>query len=271
MYHCHIQFYLAGGHNAVFESIKKTAPLEQFTHSFSESSGFETQTAAQADALFICLQGMDAAKTLQDILSCRKEDAELILLADREQIADLPESMEEIEDIWILPLDEREAAFRFQNWQKHFKRKVDLWQSKHFMDICINSSPNLIWFKDKEGVHEVVNESFCRVVNKTKEQVTGRRHAYIWDVEQDDPACMESELEVMRKKETCVAREFVRTGDGERTLTTYKSPLYDWDGSVMGTVGVAVDVTKEEAYKQQILEKNQTLEMLFSTMDCGVM
>lgn len=271
MYHCHIQFYLAGVHNAVFEAIREMTPPEHFTYSFWESDEAALQTAAQADALFICLQGMDAAKTLQDILSCKKREAELILLADREQSADLPESMEGIEDIWILPMRHREAAFRFQNWQRHFKRKVDLWQSTHFMDICINSSPNLIWFKDKEGVHEIVNESFCRVVNKTKEQVAGRRHAYIWDVEQDDPVCMESELEVMRKKETCVAREFVRTGDGERTLKTYKSPLYDWDGSVMGTVGVAVDVTKEEAYRQQVLEKNQTLEMLFSTMDCGVM
>ena len=46
---------------------------------------------------------------------------------------------------------------------------------------------------DKDGIHEKVNDSFCKTVNKTKDQVQGRGHAYIWDVEFDDPACIEEE------------------------------------------------------------------------------
>jgi len=271
MYHCHIRFYLIGGHSTVFETIKEFAPLEHFAHSFLESREPEVEAAVRADVLFADLRGTDMDKTLRELIRYRKKEAELILLIDREQSASLPGDMAGIEDIWIVPMSRTELRFRFGKWQRDFKRKVDLWQSEQFMDICINSSPNLIWFKDREGSHEIVNKSFCKVVNKEKKQVEGRRHAYIWDVEQDDPACIESEQEVMRKKETCVAREFIRTGDGDRILTTYKSPLYDWDGSVMGTVGIAVDVTKEQEYEQEILEKNQTLEMLFSTMNCGVM
>ena len=55
-----------------------------------------------------------------------------------------------------------------------------------------------------------------------------------------------------------------------RTLMTYKSPLYDLDGSVMGTAGVGIDVTQERAYEQEIVRKNQTLEKIFTTIDCGV-
>ena len=99
----------------------------------------------------------------------------------------------------------------------------------------------------------------------------GRGHAYIWDVEEDDPACIESEREVMEKQQTFVSEEIIKAGEGLRTLTTYKSPLYNLDGSVMGTVGVAIDVTQERAYEQEIVNKNQTLEMFFTTIDCGVM
>jgi len=271
MYHCHIRFYLIGGHNAIFEFIKGIMPLEHFTHSFRESDEPEAEAAAQADVMFADLRGADIGRTLRVLTESRKKEAELILLAHREQSASLPEDMTGIEDVWFLPASPRELGIRFGKWQRSYKLKADLWQSEQFLDICINSSPNMVWFKDKEGVHEIVNESFCKVVNKTKEQVEGRRHAYIWDVEQDDPACIESELEVMRKKETCVAMEFIKTGDGDRTLTTYKSPLYDRDGSIMGTVGIAADVTKEQAYERELLQKNQTLEMLFSTMNCGVM
>ncbi len=99
----------------------------------------------------------------------------------------------------------------------------------------------------------------------------GRGHAYIWDVEHDDPACIESERKVMQDKKTYVSEEVVKTGEGVRLLETYKSPLYDLDGSVMGTVGVAIDITQEHNYKQEIISKNHTLETIFSTMDSGVM
>ncbi len=271
MYHCHIQFYFIGVQDILLESIKEITPLENFTHTFWQSDEPEEETAAQADVLFVDLQHMDAEETLRVLSTYKKEEAWLIVIAGREQVMSLLENAAGIEDIWLAPMSEKEMGFRFRKWQLDYKCKMDLWQSKQFMELCINSSPNLIWFKDKEGVHEIVNESFCKVVNKTKEQVTGRRHAYIWDVEQDDPACIESEQEVMRKKKTCVSKEIIQTGDGERILTTYKSPLYDIDGSVMGTVGVAIDVTQEQIYENEINKKNKTLEVLFSTIDCGVM
>ena len=108
-------------------------------------------------------------------------------------------------------------------------------------------------------------------MGKTKEQVQGRGHAYIWDVEQDDPACIESERVVMNERRTLVSEETVQTGEGKRLLTTYKSPLYDLDGSVMGTVGVGIDITQERAYEEEIVQKNKTLETIFATMDCGVL
>lgn len=147
----------------------------------------------------------------------------------------------------------------------------DFWETSHFLEATINNVPNLIWYKDKDGVHEKVNDSFCQTVGKTKKQVEGRRHAYIWDVEEDDPACIESEREVMTKEKTYVSEETIKTGEGMRQLTTYKSPLYNVDGSVMGTVGVAIDVTKEREYEQEIIRKNQSLEKIFTSIDCGVM
>ena len=39
----------------------------------------------------------------------------------------------------------------------------------------------------------------------------------------------------------------------------------------MGTVGVAIDVTRERTYEQEIINKNHTLETIFTTLDCGVM
>ncbi|MDE6740568.1 MAG: hybrid sensor histidine kinase/response regulator, partial [Lachnospiraceae bacterium] len=143
MYHCHIQFYLIGGHNVIFESIKEMKPFAHFTHSFWESDVPETEMVARADVLFVNLQGEDVSKMLRILTAHKKKEAELIILADREQVVALPEDLSEIEDMWLRPLSERELRFRMRKWQQNYKLKKDLCQSDQFRDLSINSSPKL--------------------------------------------------------------------------------------------------------------------------------
>ena len=270
MYHCHVRFYLAGSQCRIFELVRNMPPLECFTHEFLENRE-EGSPLGQADVILALLPTGGEQQAVQTLLVGKRPEATLIVLAENGQIPLLTEFLPEIEDIWTLPMQEEEVRFRFYRWQQGCKRDKDFWETSHFLEATIDNTPNLIWYKDKEGIHEKVNESFCRTVNKTKKQVQGRGHAYIWDVEQDDPACIESERIVMTRRETCVSEEMIQTGEGKRLLTTYKSPLYDLDGSVMGTVGVAIDVTQERAYEREIVRKNDTLEKIFTTMECGVM
>ena len=271
MYHCHIHFYLTGHPCRVFELIKEISPMENFTYEFSQNENLEGEFIANANVIFANLQDMDLKKALRALYSSKHDGTELILLAEKGQLVELGESLDGIKDVWVMPMEDAEIRFRILRWQQAYKLSKDFWQADHFLTAAIDNTPNLIWYKDKNGIHEKVNISFCKTVNKTREQVQGRGHAYIWDVEEDDPVCIESERKVMENKRTYVSDEMIKTGEGDRLLETYKSPLYDLDGSVMGTVGVAIDVTQERNYKQEIIKKNQTLETIFTTMDCGVM
>ena len=270
MYHCHLHFYCAGGWPGIFNTIREMPPLSNFTHTFTGSAGVDSALAAEADVILADVREMDAA-AVASLRASMSGDAQLLLLADREQIPALLGETEGIEDIWTMPMTDEELRFRFLRWQREYKRRKDHWETSHFLEATINGIPNMIWYKTRDGIHEKVNDSFCRSVGKTKEQVQGRGHAYIWDVEQDDPACIESERVVMNERRTLVSEETVQTGEGKRLLTTYKSPLYDLDGSVMGTVGVGIDITQERAYEEEIVQKNKTLETIFATMDCGVL
>lgn len=270
MYHCHIRLYLIGRHRGLFQRIKDLPPLAGFHHTFIESDTPEEQLLEKADVILADISGAEP-QMLRELIVGKRDKAELIVLVDGEQRSLPLDSLSALKDIWVTPLSEEELYFRFQRLQQEWKWRMDAWQTNQYLEATINSVPNLIWYKDKNGIHEKVNDSFCKTVKKTKEQVEGQGHAYIWDVEEDDPACIESENEVMRKQQTCISEETIQTGEGERLLTTYKSPLYNIDGNVMGTVGVAIDVTQERAYKKEITTKNQVLEMIFTSMDCGVM
>ncbi len=271
MYHCHVNFYLLGQQSGLFEKLKEMSPMEHFTHEYLESPRPEETLAAKADVILADLRDLDAKETVQQLIRAKSKEGQLILLAEKEQISSLEEYYTEIKDIWSFPMSEAEIQFHFLRWQQEYRMSKDFWETSSFLEATIDNTPNLIWYKDKDGIHEKVNNSFCKTVNKTKQQVQGRGHAYIWDVEQDDPACIESEREVMESKKTFVSEEIIQTGAGMRTLTTYKSPLYDLDGSVMGTVGVAIDVTQERIYEQEIIQQNQMMEKVFTNIDCGVM
>lgn len=271
MYHCHICFYFISPDPELFAPIRALPPLERFTHTFLDSAQPRPELCARADVILADLRKLDAGQELNVLCPAMRPGTELILLLNEEQMELLIESMPDcVTDVWTAPFSDRAMRFRFLRWRKQYRQSADLRETRHFLDATINGSPNLIWYKNKDGIHEKVNDSFCKSVSKKKSQVEGQRHAYIWDVDQDDPVCIESEREVMETQKTLISEEIIQTGAGERILTTYKSPLYDLDGSVMGTVGLGVDVTQERIYKHELLDKNRTLEMLFSTMDCGV-
>ncbi len=271
MYHCLVHFYLMGQPHGLSSLIKEISPLPSFSHNFFESEHLHTDFLARADLTLADLRGQNAAQTVREILQHKKTQGEVIALVTTEQREELGALLPGLADVWILPMSEAEVRFRFSRWQREFKLRKDFWLTSQYLESTINSSPDLIWYKDKNGIHQKVNDAFCRVVNKPKKDVEGRGHAYIWNVEFDDPACIKSEQTVMQTRKTCVSEETIQTSQGPRILTTYKSPLYDVDGSVMGTAGLAVDITQERSYAQEVIQKNQELETLFATLDCGVM
>ena len=267
MYHCQLHIHLMGQPCRAFEMIRELPPLEHFTHIFQDD---------RADTVFVNLQGADAKDMMEKAIGGLTEKTELIVLAQPEQKREILSCLPAVSDLWTLPMEEEELRFRIQKWQQACKKSREDWETRQFLDATINGMPNLIWYKDRDGIHEKVNDSFCRTVNKPKKLVEGRDHYFIWDVDPNDPGnaghdCAESEREVFEKKRTCISEEKVKTGEGMKVLTTYKSPLYDLDGSIMGTVGVGVDITQERAYEQELVKKNRTLETIFSYIDCGVL
>lgn len=264
MYHCNVCFYVIGDGNGLPAVLKKTEPLEHFTHKIVTSAKPDETFMRKADVIFADTCGADAADILRFVNSHKKDSAELILILDKGQIDSLAEEeLSTVTDIWTAPLSDKEMQFRVLRWQETCKMSKDYWQTQAYLDTTINSVPHMVWYKDKEGAHMKVNDFFCKTVNKTMEQIRGRGHYYIWDIEPEEYAkgefiCMESEYEVMEKRETCIFDEDVKIGDEMRKLKTYKSPLFDLDGSVMGTVGVALDVTELTMYQQMLLKNANT-------------
>jgi PAS domain S-box-containing protein len=158
------------------------------------------------------------------------------------------ERLADFTQVWTAPITPERIRFFFSQLLERIKLQQDLWLEHTWLDTTIDSVPDLVWFKDLRGSHLEVNEAFCKLVGKTKEQCRGRGHYYIWDM---DPAeygkgeyvCLESEDVVIKARKTCVFDEKIKGPKGMLQFKTYKSPIFDQDGKIIGTMGVARDVS----------------------------
>ncbi len=164
----------------------------------------------------------------------------------------MPEAdvLEQATDLWIMPKKANEALLKI-HFDRLIKTMIGISENRRLricFETAINSIPDLVWFKNSIGEHLIVNDSFCKAVEKTKEQIFKKGHYYIWDISeseyaQGDFVCLESEQTVIEERKTCTFDEKVQTKKGMRLFHTYKSPLIDNSGEIFGTCGIAHDVT----------------------------
>lgn len=226
--------------------LEEIRPEKGFVHHFSFLAVFDARIMQQSDIVIIDLPGVSLTKTLR--MDCKKEANIILCTQQGNEVQPDWNAMTEMDSVWKHPLVPSEISFYFLNLLKQRKTREDLWLTRNYLDTVIDSSPSLIWFKDTRGSHEKVNQTFCRTVGKTKQQVEGRGHYYIWDIPEEEYAqgeyvCLETEEIVMREQRLCVFDEKVKTQKGMRQFKTYKAPLFGKDGQVIGTLGVAHDVT----------------------------
>jgi diguanylate cyclase (GGDEF)-like protein/PAS domain S-box-containing protein len=305
MYHKRLHIDLFGLPGDITDVLSTVEPLERFedlveAHATLDEDAFRAcDVAIVSGTLWQAALDQEGDGAASELVSRRRRDIasrngsfdSLVVLTDPEQTRTWSaEDYALVDDIWPADPTLQTLIFEFSHLQLDAKRAADARLCETYLDATIDSVPSLIWFKDARGAHLKVNDAFCDVVGKTKEQVAGRGHYYIWDITPTEYAageyvCMESETETMEAGHTCLFDEEVRTRDGMRQLETYKSPLFDEDGSVMGTVGVAHDVTDFdnvatkmailldalpssviiENLKGEIIQVNSSMEDFFST------
>ena len=203
------------------------------------------------------------------IISAASKGVKSVLIAEGSELKNMSaDELDQADDIFAVPdgarYDTTILAAHFKRLVNTMKNESDARKGKIYFETAIDSIPDLVWFKDNIGSHLIVNDSFCKLVEKTKEQIYKRGHYYIWDIpreeyEKGEYVCLESEDIVVEARDTCVFDEKIKTKGGMRQFKTYKSPLIDSDGSIFGTCGVAHDVT-------DLHNMNNELEIIIASM-----
>ena len=245
MYHCELSVHIVSSRPDLAAALRQVPPPQRFTLRFASFSTADDEALSDCEVLVLDLPGRGA----EDVLARLDAGVQVILCADAGTLAAAQAGFGlRCAELWLRPVDPAYAAARFAALLDRKKLQKDCYLAQTCLDTIIDSVPDLVWFKDIRGSHEKVNNAFCHAVGKSKQDVQGRGHYYIWDIEPDDYAkgeyvCLETEEEVLRKRRTCLFDEKVMSQHGLRQFKTYKSPIFGEDGETIGTVGIAHDVT----------------------------
>ncbi|MDD2464475.1 MAG: diguanylate cyclase [Desulfobulbus sp.] len=247
MYHRLLKVFIATQDSQLETILQTVQPEERFSHQFLCSHNVDEFDLNDYSIVILDFDTV-APDSLERIEAIKNDHVAVIGCFTADSFPILSEHYQLFDQVWIKPFADDKLQTSLAEILRRFKEREDAILGQKYLDTLIDSLPDLIWFKDARGSHLKVNDSFCRTVNKTKAQVEGRGHYYIWDLEPDEYAqgeyiCLESEEIVLNRKETCLFDETVKCGDELRKFKTYKSPIFDTDGEVVGTVGFAHDVT----------------------------
>ena len=133
MYHHHIEVCFVGPRKELWAPIKDEQAPEGFTCVCQESARAEDAPLERADLILVDLQAL-GAQALGPLLSERKRDAGLIVLAVGEQFPLLSPHLGQITDVWMLPMSEEELRFRFRRWLDSFRANRELRHRKQIFD-----------------------------------------------------------------------------------------------------------------------------------------
>ncbi len=127
----------------------------------------------------------------------------------------------------------------------------------------LDNLPFMAWLKDRDGRFLAVNAVYARISGKDRpEDVVGLTDFDLWPTPHAELYRADDE-EVMGTGRQKILEELARSGDETLILETYKSPIFDQEGRVIGTTGICRDVTAEKRAHERLSQSQSRLANIF--------
>jgi len=148
-------------------------------------------------------------------------------------------------------------------------RTGELEREQAQLSTLVERGPDLVWLKDREGVYRACNAQTARVFGRPREDILGKRDAELFApgvaerFARDDAAALRSGGPV-------IFEESGPPGAWEQhVFETIKSPVTRPDGTVLGVLGVARDITERRQQEHTIREQERLLTEMSALAQIG--
>ncbi|MBL1175195.1 PAS domain S-box protein [Pantanalinema sp. GBBB05] len=127
------------------------------------------------------------------------------------------------------------------------------------LQSVIESTPDVVFVKDRHGRIVIANSAFVRFFDCPLEALIGKDDADLWSPEMAHQL-RELDYRIMTTGIAETLEECVPHPEGMRTYLTTKSPWYDAQGNIIGTIGLSRDISDRKQAEEALQQLNQELE-----------
>jgi len=142
--------------------------------------------------------------------------------------------------------------------EKVFERTKELKETQFILEakgreleIMLDSSPGMIFYKNKAQRYIRVNKKFIQITGIPMDEVLGKTHAELFP--DNKGQVLDDDSEVIQKGKPVLQKTgILETAQGRKSLIVDKFPYKNIDGKVTGVIGFAIDLTNlEKAAKEK--------------------
>ena len=136
------------------------------------------------------------------------------------------------------------------------------------LHTLVQTIPDLIWLKDKDGVYLSCNTMFERFFGAKEVDIVGKTDYDFVDRELAD-SFREHDNKAMAAGKTTSNEEWITfADDGHRVfLDTIKTPMYDAGGTLIGVLGIGRDITDRRSVERIRKALGGTVQALAVTVE----
>ena len=147
------------------------------------------------------------------------------------------------------------------------KFQTALEQKGKELEMMLDASPAMIFYKDVEQRFIRVNKKFAKTIGIGINEIIGKKHNELFPKNKD--LSLKKDLEViMNGKPLLNKKEFFETQNGRKQILVDRIPYKDIDRKVVGLIGFALDITdieRAEKDKKELegqLQQSQRMESI---------
>ncbi|NTV95472.1 MAG: EAL domain-containing protein [Thiobacillus sp.] len=133
------------------------------------------------------------------------------------------------------------------------QRSLELANQRRFLKTLIQTIPDLVWFKDPEGVYLACNPRFERFFGTSEAAIVGKTDYDFIDRELAD-FFRANDRKAIDKGGPMVNEELVTFADDghHEYLETTKTPMFDENGRLVGVLGVGHDISERKEHQKHL-------------------